>query len=86
LATNISGGNMLVGVYTGDVLTYLSPAPVQFQSPSSFIVPLESVMAYQIAVDSLVDPLHPGLFEMNLSFTPKPQNDHFPNRTTMQGT
>jgi hypothetical protein len=85
-ATNISGGNMLVGVYTGDALTNLSPAPVQFQYPSSFFVPVESGMAYQIAVDSPVDPLQPGPFEMNLSFTPEPRNDHFSSRTTIQGT
>jgi len=85
-ATDTAGENMLVGVYTGSSLTNLSTASIQFQYPSSFFVPVAQGVSYQIAVDSPIDPLQPGPFELKLNFTPEPRNDHFANRTKIQGT
>jgi hypothetical protein len=85
-ATNTAGGNMLVGVYTGDTLTNLNPASIQFQYPSSYFVPVMQGVTYQIAVDSPVDPLSPGPFILGLNFSPEPVNDNFAGRTTISGT
>jgi hypothetical protein len=86
LATNATGENMLVGIYTGQTLTTLTPASIQFEYPSSYLVQVTKGVAYQIAVDSPVDPLQPGPFALKLNFTPEPQNDHFANRAPIQGT
>jgi len=84
--SSAGGANWLVGVYTGSALTNLTPAPALSQYPASWVVTAEKGVSYQIAVDSPVDPLQPGPFELDLSFQPEPVNDHFAGRLPISGT
>jgi len=84
--TSPTGASLLLGVYTGNVLTNLTPVSTQFQYPAAYLVTVEKGVTYQIAVDSPIDPLQPGPFEFDVNFSPEPVNDNFAGRTTISGT
>ncbi len=72
-----NSATFLVGVFTGNVLTNLTPVLDQW---------VQAGTTYQIAVESPADPLATGPFVLNLNFTPEPVNDNFAGRTTISGT
>lgn len=84
--TSATGASLLLGVYTGTALTNLVPVPTQYEYPESVVMTVEKGGSYQIAVDSPVDPLQPGPFELDLEFVSEPHNDRFVNRTSIFGT
>jgi hypothetical protein len=76
-ASSSNSVTFMVGVYTGTVLTNLTPVPDQW---------VQAGVTYQIAVESPADPLATGPFVLGLNFSPEPVNDSFAGRTTISGT
>lgn len=89
-ATNEQGQELLVGVYTGDVLTNLMDASPEYNYPSGYSLIVQAGITYQIAVDSPVDfysgnPRDLGPFGLSLNFTAAATNDVFASRTPIFG-